>query len=95
MKYLLVALLLLAQAPEPEVYPGSRNHAEPPADFICHRPPVDLTGDQAQWCSCERMKREDGTIAADKTCTVYCWEDRYCGCGMTGEKRSMPSEPPK
>ena len=92
MKILIFTLLLTAAAQQAdEPYPGQSTHAEPPAGWMCMRPPVDLSGDQAHWCACERMcDPETQIVHEDKQCTVYCHKD-HCSCGMTGEKRCMPS----
>lgn len=74
----------------PEAYPGQHDHARPPDGWTCHRPPVDLSGDQTHWCACERTCDPDTQVVhEDKACAVYCHADR-CSCGMGGEKRCMP-----
>ena len=95
-KYLVFALFLALQVAEPpEPYPGQRNHAEPPEGCNCHNPPIDLKGDQAKWCGCERTcDAETQVIHADKECLTWCWEHKHCDCPMAGDvKRCMPAEP--
>jgi hypothetical protein len=93
---LLVALLALGAQQSNEAYPGQSNHAEPPAGWMCHRPPVDLSGDQSHWCSCERScDPETQVVHTDKRCATYCWEKKSCACGMSNEKRCMGEAPEK
>ena len=80
---------LVAQQPD-EAYPGQSEHREPPPGWMCHRPPVDLSGDQAKWCGCERVVDQDGVVHADKECATWCWEAQHCECPTTGDKRYMP-----
>lgn len=81
MKYLLVAILLVWQAPE-EPYPGQGHHAEPPAGWFCVHQNFELSVPPAHVCNCERTCDENGTIHEDQECTVFCHAD-HCHCDMS------------
>jgi hypothetical protein len=90
---LLIALVfaagVLAQVAD-EPYPGQSEHREPPAGWMCHRPPVDLKGDQSHWCSCERTCDQDTQVVhEDKNCAVFCHAD-HCQCDIANASRCMP-----
>jgi hypothetical protein len=73
-----------------EAYPGQATHQPPPDGWMCHRPPVDLKGDQSHWCSCERTCDQDTQVVhEDRNCAVFCYP-KSCTCGMSNEKRCMP-----
>lgn len=75
----------------PEAYPGQHAHAAPPEGWQCMRAPVDLSGDQSHYCSCERTCDTDTqVIHEDKRCAVYCHMDA-CTCTQNATmKRCMP-----
>ena len=77
---------------EPEQYPGQHDHAQPPEGWMCHQPPIDLSGDQTHWCSCERSCDEETQVVhEDEKCTTNCHSD-HCKCPMGNAKRCMPAE---
>jgi hypothetical protein len=82
-KYLIVAVLLLAQSPQ-EPYPGQKQHAEPPNGWFCEHQNYELSVPPAHACSCERTCDENGTTHEDQTCTVFCHAD-HCHCDMSNK----------
>ena len=87
MRAILLALLVATlAAQEPEPYPGQGHHAKPPDGWYCHHQNYELSVPPAHVCACERMQREDGTIAEDEHCSVYCWP-AFCRCRLTGDRR--------
>ena len=76
---------------EPEAFPGQHDHAQPPDGWMCHQPPMDLSGDQTHWCNCERSCDEETQVVhEDKKCSTFCHGD-HCGCPMANSHRCMPA----
>jgi hypothetical protein len=75
----LMALLVLQNPQEP--YPGQSQHQEPPAGWVCMNQNFELSVPKEHVCRCERMKKEDGSIVEDPSCTVFCHAD-HCACAM-------------
>lgn len=89
---LLPALLGVAlQDTQPaEKYPGQASHAVPPDGWYCLNQNYTLTVPADHVCSCERMKREDGTVVEDSKCSVFCHAD-HCKCLMSDMTKQLPA----
>lgn len=85
----LAAVAVTAQVAQ-EPYPGQSQHAEPPAGWQCQNQNYELSVPPDHVCSCERMRKEDGTMVEDQQCKVYCHMD-HCACAMTD--LTQPHEP--
>lgn len=76
------------QAPEPEAYPGQREHREPPEGFKCEHQKPDFSVPVLRLCDCHRgcmAMNDDGTMRAttvDPQCTTFCHETNHCACPM-------------
>lgn len=92
MRLSLLALVLALQATQ-EPYPGQGQHAKPPDGWFCMNQNYELSVPRAHVCTCERMKKEDGSIVEDPQCTVYCHADS-CRCAMGDATKKRPDGQP-
>lgn len=78
-----LSLGIVAAQEKPEQYPGQKDHAEPPKDWVCSGAP-NTPADHK--CACSNMPKDskDPICAVyenqdDPQCSVYCHKD-HCAC---------------
>lgn len=84
MKVLWLTLLLVFQT-TPEDYPGQRDHAMPPAGWMCMPQNYELNVPPDHACNCERSCDETGKVVEDRKCKVWCHAD-HCSCTISNQK---------
>lgn len=85
--WLVLAVVLVAQQPDPERYPGQSEHREPPVGWMCEPQNYTLSVPPDHVCSCERMCDDStGQVIEDKQCQTWC-HPTHCRC-QTANKQA-------
>lgn len=86
MAALMVGALLAQGAQQPEPYPGSRNHEDPPKGWFCTPKAVQVS----HRCACKNMAKDpddpvcQSDTQEDPVCKVWCHKD-HCMCQLACE----------